>query len=58
VDEVGRACSTNMCEDECIWDIGGRARRKKRLERPRNKCVDNTKMVLREIVCSGMDRDQ
>jgi hypothetical protein len=25
-DEMGRACSTN--EEDCIWDIGGKARRK------------------------------
>jgi hypothetical protein len=25
---MGRACSTNVEEEECIWDIGGKARRK------------------------------
>jgi hypothetical protein len=25
---MGRACSTNGGEEECIWDIGGKARRK------------------------------
>jgi hypothetical protein len=29
VDEMGRACSTNRSEEECIYDIGGKARRKK-----------------------------
>jgi hypothetical protein len=27
-DEMGRACSTNREEAECIQDIGGKARRK------------------------------
>jgi hypothetical protein len=25
---MGRACSTNVGEKKCIWDIGGKARRK------------------------------
>jgi hypothetical protein len=28
-DEMGGACSTNVCEEECIKDIGGKARKKK-----------------------------
>jgi hypothetical protein len=27
-DKMGRACSTNWGEEECIWDTGGKARRK------------------------------
>jgi hypothetical protein len=27
-DEMGRACSTNGGEEECIQDIGGKSRRK------------------------------
>jgi hypothetical protein len=27
-DEMGRACNTNGGEVECIYDIGGKARRK------------------------------
>jgi hypothetical protein len=27
-DEMGRACSTNGGEEECIYDIGGHAGRK------------------------------
>jgi hypothetical protein len=27
-DEMGGACSTNRGEEECIYDIGGKARRK------------------------------
>jgi hypothetical protein len=25
---MGRACSTKRGEEECIWDIGGKARKK------------------------------
>jgi hypothetical protein len=25
---MGRACSMNEDEEECMWDIGGKARRK------------------------------
>jgi hypothetical protein len=28
VDEIGRACSTNGGEEECIYDIGGKSRKK------------------------------
>jgi hypothetical protein len=27
-DEVGRSCSTIGVEDECMWNIGGKAKRK------------------------------
>jgi hypothetical protein len=27
-DEMGRACSTNGSEEDCIKDIGGKARKK------------------------------
>jgi hypothetical protein len=27
-DEMGRACSTNKGEEKCIYDIGGKSRRK------------------------------
>jgi hypothetical protein len=59
---MGRACSTNGGEDECIYDLGGKAR-----ERPlgRRRWVDNIKMDLREIGWDGIywidlaqDRDQ
>jgi hypothetical protein len=26
--EIGRACGTNAGEEECIWDIGGKAKKK------------------------------
>jgi hypothetical protein len=36
---VGRACSTNGGEEECIWDVGEKARRKRPLGRPRRRLV-------------------
>jgi hypothetical protein len=45
---MGRACSTNGGEEERIWDIGGKARRKEPLGRPRRRWVDNIKMSLRD----------
>jgi hypothetical protein len=27
-DEMGKVCSKNGGEKECVWDIGGKARRK------------------------------
>jgi hypothetical protein len=42
-------------EEECIHDIGGIARRKEPLERPRHRWVDNIKMDLRGIGWFGMD---
>jgi hypothetical protein len=46
-DEMDRACSTNGGEEECIYDIGGKARRR--------RWVDNIKMDIREIGWSGMN---
>jgi hypothetical protein len=37
-----------------IQDIGGKARRKETLRRPRRRWVDNIKMDLREIGWDGM----
>jgi hypothetical protein len=51
-----RAYSTNGGEDECIKDIGGKARRKESVGRPRPKWVDNIKMDLREMGWYGLDR--
>jgi hypothetical protein len=49
-DEVGRAYSTNGGEEECIKDIGGKARRKDTTIK-----TNNIKMDLREIGWNGMD---
>jgi hypothetical protein len=37
---MGKAYSTNSGEQKCIQDIGGKARRKKPLRRPRSRWVD------------------
>jgi hypothetical protein len=44
---MGRACNTNEGEEECIWDVGGKARRKETTIRPRYRWVNNMKMGLR-----------
>jgi hypothetical protein len=41
--------------EECIKDIGGKARRKGPLGRPRRRWVDNIKIDLREIRWDVMD---
>jgi hypothetical protein len=41
---MGRACSTNRGEEECIKDIGGKVRSKRPPRRPRRRWVDNIKM--------------
>jgi hypothetical protein len=62
---MGRACSTNGGDEECIEDIGGKPERKEPLGRPRCRWVDIIKMDLREIGWDCMewielakDRDQ
>jgi hypothetical protein len=44
-----------MGEEEYIYDIGGKARKKEPLGRPRRRWVDNIKMDLREKGWDGMD---
>jgi hypothetical protein len=46
---MGRACSMNGGEEKCIWDIGGKARRKRPLGRPICRWMDNIKKDLIEI---------
>jgi hypothetical protein len=46
---MGMACSTNGVEEECIYDFGWKARRKKALGKCRQKWVDNIEMDFREI---------
>jgi hypothetical protein len=48
-DEMGRACSTNEGDEECIHDFGGRPEGKRLLGRPRRRWVDNIKMHLRKM---------
>jgi hypothetical protein len=42
-------------EEDCIEDIGGKARRKEPLGRPRGRWMDNIKMDLREMGWDGVD---
>jgi hypothetical protein len=52
---MGRACSTNGGEEECIYDIGGKPERKRPLGRPRRGWVDRIKTDLRETGWGGKD---
>jgi hypothetical protein len=52
---MGGALSTNEGEEECIWDIGVKARMKETLGKPRRMWMDNIRMDLREIGCDGVD---
>jgi hypothetical protein len=53
---MGRACSTNGEEDECIYRIFvGNPEGKRPLGKLRRRWVDNIKMDLREIGWDGMD---
>jgi hypothetical protein len=42
-------------EWECIYDFGGKARRKEITRRPRRRWEDNIKMDLKEIRYGGTD---
>jgi hypothetical protein len=50
---MGRACSTNGGEVECILVV--KPKGKRQLRRPRRRWLDNIKMDLREIEWGGMD---
>jgi hypothetical protein len=52
---MGRACSTLKGEEECIYDIDGKATRKEISRKPRRRWVDNIKMDLREVGWGNMD---
>ena len=51
-DKLGRACSTIAGDDNCVYDIAGRAIRK---ETRRRMWMDNITLVLREILWDVMD---
>jgi hypothetical protein len=62
---MGRACSTNGGEEECIQDTGGKVRRTETTRKTETRWVDNIKTDRREIGLHGMggidlaqDRDQ
>jgi hypothetical protein len=45
---MGRTYITNGDEEECIYDIGVKARRKESLGRPRSRRLGNIKIDFRE----------
>jgi hypothetical protein len=53
---MGRACSTNGGEEECIKDTGGKARRKETTEQTtRRRWVNNIKKDFGKIGWDGLD---
>jgi hypothetical protein len=65
---MGRVCSTNKGKKECVYVIGGKARKKETTSstiRPRRRWVDNIEMDLGEIgwgavegwICLDQDKD-
>jgi hypothetical protein len=46
---VGGACGTHGRGEKRVQDFGGKARRKRPLERPRRRWEDEIKMDIREI---------
>jgi hypothetical protein len=52
--ERGRACSTNG-EEECIYEISGKVRKKEPLGRQRRRWVDYIKIDVRDIGWGGID---
>jgi hypothetical protein len=50
---MGRACSTNGGDEECLYDIGGKARIKDIIRKKRRNWKDYNIIDLREI---GWDR--
>jgi hypothetical protein len=53
-DEMGRECSMNGGEEECISNIGGEARRTETTKKPIHRWVD-IKMDPGEIIWDDMD---
>jgi hypothetical protein len=52
---MGRACSTNGGDEECMWVLVGKPEGKRPLGRLTCRWVDNIKMYVREIGWDGMD---
>jgi hypothetical protein len=52
---MGGACSTNGGEEERLTIIGGKARGKEPLGKPRRRWVDNIRMDLGEVGWGDMD---
>jgi hypothetical protein len=52
---MGGPCSTNGGEEERVWIIGGKARRKDPLGRTRRRWMDNIRMDLGEVGWGDVD---
>jgi hypothetical protein len=52
---VGRACNTNGEKFNAYRILMGKTRRKKTLERPKRRWVNNIKMDLKEMGWDGID---
>jgi hypothetical protein len=53
---MGRECSTNWGQEDCLYDLSGKSRRKERpLGRLRRRRLDNIKTDLRAVGFGGMD---
>jgi hypothetical protein len=52
---MARASSTHGVKRNAYRILVGKPEEKRPLGRPRHRCVDNNKMVLREIEWGGMD---
>jgi hypothetical protein len=52
---MGRECSTNGEEEECMKGFGGKPERKRPQGRPKRRWTINIKMDLREIGRDDMD---
>jgi hypothetical protein len=52
---VGRACGKHGRREELVLGPGGKARRKRPLERPRRRWENGIKMDLREIGWAGVE---
>jgi hypothetical protein len=54
-DDMGRACSTNGVEGECIYDVGGKARRKETSRKTKTQVGGILKKILDKIGWYGLD---
>jgi hypothetical protein len=52
---MGRVCSTNGEKSNAYMILVGKPKRKRQLDKPRRRSVDNVKMDHREIRWGGMD---
>jgi hypothetical protein len=52
---MGGPCGTNGGKEERLYIIGGKARGKEPLGRPRRRWVDNIRMDLREVRSDDVD---